>query len=144
MPQVNEVESYVNRLTAMRDRLRRQIDDEVEEAREAIRKPGESVNLHTHNADMDVEGLDNAVGVGHALERRLATVEEMLGRLSGEGESYLASDRERLDAYLDTEDFAERMRDGASGGEAAIDVPSMLPSTGRAGMEDLGTPAKPR
>ena len=116
MSQTSELESYVSRLTAMRDRLRRQIDDEVETAREVIRKPGESVNLHTHNADMDVEGLDEAVGVGHALESRLRTVEQMIEKLNRDGEKYLASDRERLDAYLDTEDFAERMRDGATGG----------------------------
>lgn len=121
---MTQLESYRSRLLAMRDRLRRQIDSEVEEAREAIRKPGESVNLHTHNADMDVEGLDNAVGVGHALERRLATVEEMLGRLDREGDRYLTSERERLDAYLDTEEFAERMRDGATGAQAAGDAPA--------------------
>jgi len=131
MSRVSEIESYVGRLTAMRDRLRRQIDDEVETAREVIRKPGESVNLHTHNADMDVEGLDEAVGVGHALQSRLATVEQMLGRLDREGETYLAGDRERLDAYLDTEDFAERMRDGASGGQAASDVAEIPSSTDR-------------
>jgi hypothetical protein len=128
---MTELESYRSRLLAMRDRLRRQIEGEVEEAREAIRKPGESVNLHTHNADMDVEGLDNAVGVGHALERRLGTVEEMLARLDREGEPYLSSDRERLDAYLDTEEFAERMRDGASGAQAATDVADVPMSTDR-------------
>lgn len=132
MPQISELDSYVNRLTAMRDRLRRQIDDEVEIAREVIRKPGESVNLHTHNADMDVEGLDPAVGVGHALQSRLETVEQMLARLDRDGEAYLASDRERLDAYLDTEDFAERMRDGASGSEAATDVADIPASSDRA------------
>lgn len=128
---MTELETYRSRLLAMRDRLRRQIEGEVEEAREAIRKPGESVNLHTHNADMDVEGLDNAVGVGHALERRLATVEEMLTRLDREGEPYLSSERERLDAYLDTEEFAERMRDGASGAQAATDVTDTPTSTDR-------------
>lgn len=124
---MTELETYRGKLISMRDRLRRQIDDEVESARESIRKPGESVNLHTHNADMDVEGLDEAVGVGHALQNRLEAVEEMLGRLDREGDLYLGEDRERLDAYLDTEDFAERMRDGASGGQAAIDVPEDMP-----------------
>lgn len=128
---MTQLESYRSRLLAMRDRLRRQIDSEVEEAREAIRKPGESVNLHTHNADMDVEGLDNAVGVGHALEQRLATVEEMLGRLDREGDRYLSSERERLDAYLDTEGFAERMRDGASGAQSAEDVADVATSMDR-------------
>ncbi|HEX6987274.1 MAG TPA: hypothetical protein VF170_17990 [Planctomycetaceae bacterium] len=133
---MTDLETYRNRLAAMRDRLRRQIDDEVEIAREAIRKPGESVNLHTHNADMDVEGLDPAVGVGHALERRLATVEEMILRLDREGESLLKNERERerIDAYLDTEDFAERLRDGASGGQAAADVPDLPKATERSGQ----------
>ena len=135
---MTELETYRSRLLSMRDRLRRQIDDEVETARESIRKPGESVNLHTHNADMDVEGLDEAVGIGHAFERRLATVEEMLGRLDQEGEPYLDSDRERLDAYLDTEDFAERMRDGASGAQAATDVTDIPMST------DLSNPSTDR
>ena len=128
---MKELDSYRGRLIAMRDRLRRQIDDEVEEAREAIRKPGESVNLHTHNADMDVEGLDPAIGVGHALEQRLATVEQMLQRLDREGEPYLKKERERIDAYLDTEDFAEQLRDGASGGQAATDVADTPKSTDR-------------
>jgi len=100
---MSETDDYLNRLTAMRDRLRRSIDDEVEEARDAIRKPGENTNLHTHNADMDVEGLDNAVGVGHALEHRLAMVEKIIERLSTERDNYLTSDRERIDAYLATE-----------------------------------------
>ena len=128
---MTELETYRGKLIAMRDRLRRQIDDEVESARESIRKPGESVNLHTHNADMDVEGLDEAVGVGHALQTRLSAVEEMLGRLDREGDLYLGEDRERLDAYLDTEDFAERMRDGASGAQAATDIADVPMSTDR-------------
>ena len=130
---MTEIESYVSRLTAMRDRLRRQIDDEVETAREAIRKPGESVNLHTHNADMDVEGLDQAVAIGHAFEQSLASVEEMLGRLDREGESLLSDERERarIDAYLDNEEFAERLRNGASGVQAATDVDEMPMSTDR-------------
>ncbi len=128
---MTELETYRSRLLSMRDRLRRQIDNEIEAAREAIRKPGESNNLHTHNADMDVEGLDEAVGIGHAFERRLATVEEMLGRLDHEGEPYLDSDRERLDAYIDMEDFADRMRDGAMGASAATDVADIPMSTDR-------------
>lgn len=110
---MTDVETYRSRLAAMRDRLRRQIDNEVEEARDSIHKPGENTNLHTHNADMDVEGLDNAVGVGHALQTRLETVDEMISRLDKEGDAYLKRDRPRLDAYLDTEDFAERLRDDA-------------------------------
>lgn len=112
---MNDVETYRSRLATMRDRLRRLIDDEVDEARDAIHKPGENVNVHTHNADMDVEGLDNAVGVSHALEQRLTTVEQMLIRLNADGESYLNAERERLDAYLDTEDFADRLRDDRTG-----------------------------
>ena len=115
---MNDVDTYLSRLVAMRDRLRRLIDDEVEEARDAVHKPGENVNVHTHNADMDVEGLDNAVGVGHALENRLATVEQMLVRLESEREPYLKAERERIDAYLDTEDFAERLRNEAAGDRA--------------------------
>ncbi len=122
---MNDVETYLNRLVAMRDRLRKLIDDEVEDIREVIHKPGEGVNIHTHNADMDVEGLDNAVGVGHALVHRLQTVETMLSRLRAEGESYLAGHRDRLDAYLDTEDFAERLRDGTTGDDANSDDASL-------------------
>ncbi|MBA3316164.1 MAG: hypothetical protein M3552_06545 [Planctomycetota bacterium] len=110
---MSKLESYKDRLAAMRDRLRRQIESEVDEARDSIHKPGESNNLRTHNADMDVEGLDEAVGIGHALERRLADVEQILMRLDKEGESVLKDkkERERIDAYLDTEGFAERMRE---------------------------------
>ena len=116
---MNEVENYLRRLSAMRERLRRLVDDEVEEARDAVHKPGESVNIHTHNADMDVEGLDNAVGVGHALVHRLVTVDKMLARLGTDGEPYLNQNRERIDAYLDTEDSVERLRNGTPGDEAA-------------------------
>ncbi len=113
---MRDIDSYVNRLTAMRDRLRRQIEEEIEEARDAIRKPGENVNLHTHNADMDVEGLDEAVAVGHAFEQRLAEVERMLVRLRRDGQAMLNDDRERerFDSYLEDEAFAERLRDGDS------------------------------
>jgi hypothetical protein len=109
---MSKLETYRDRLEAMRDRLRRQIETEVEDAREAIHKPGEPNNLRTHNADMDVEGLDQAVGIGHALERRLTDVEEILMRLDKEGESVLKDkkERERIDAFLDTENFAERVR----------------------------------
>ena len=51
------------------------------------------------------------LGVGHALQTRLETVDEMISRLDKEGDAYLKRDRPRLDAYLDTEDFAERLRD---------------------------------
>jgi hypothetical protein len=104
---MSETETYLNRLASMRDRLRRQIDDEVEEAREAIRKPGENTNLHTHNADMDVEGLDNAVGVGRALEHRLTMVDQIISQLTAGGDDYLRSDRERIDAYLTTEGLGD-------------------------------------
>lgn len=115
---MTKLETYRNRLLAMRNRLRRQIDDEIDEAREAIRKPGEEINLHTHNADMDVEGLDEAVGVGHALERQLASVEQILARLDSEGETLLKDDRqrERIDALLNPEDFAEHLRENGNGG----------------------------
>jgi hypothetical protein len=111
---MSKLETYRDRLGAMRDRLRRQIDGEIEDAREAIHKPGEVNNLRTHNADMDVEGLDKAVGIGHALEKRLTDVEEILTRLEREGESVLKDkkERQRIDAFLDSEDFAERIRKG--------------------------------
>lgn len=109
---MKDVEEYRERLLAMRARLRRQISSEIDDVREVIQKPGEQVHLHTHNADMDVEGLDEAVGVSHALERRIRTVDDALGRLDREGETLLKNkkERERLDALLDTEDFAERFR----------------------------------
>ena len=66
---------------------------------------------------MDVEGLDEAVALGHAFEQRLAAVESMLTRLSREGDAVLSDERERarLDAYLDDEAFAERLHDGEGG-----------------------------
>ena len=111
---MSKLENYRERLEAMRDRLRRQIASEVDEARDSIHKPGEPNNLRTHNADMDVEGLDQAVGVGHALERRLSDVEDILTRLQADGDGVLKDkkERERIDAFLDTEGFAERIRKG--------------------------------
>lgn len=109
---MNDVNNYRDRLLAMRTRLRRQIESEVDEVRDLTQKPGEQVHLHTHNADMDVDGLDEAVGISHALERRVQTVEDALSRLDREGEALLKNEteRERLDALLDTEEFAERFR----------------------------------
>lgn len=102
-----DVERYRERLLAMRSRLVQQIEGEIDDARESISKPGEQVRLHTHNADMDVSGLDEAIGVGHALENHLKTVDRFLGRLSQDGESLLANERERerLDALLETNDL---------------------------------------
>ena len=106
---MKDVDEYCDRLRAMRSRLLRQLDDEAEEIRESVQKPGEQIHLHTHNADMDVEGLDEAVGVSHALEQRLRTVDAVLGRLSRNGAAVLADarERERIDALLETNDFAE-------------------------------------
>jgi hypothetical protein len=110
---MSDVESYRDRLVAMRTRLRRQIEAEFDEVRDLTNKPGEQVHLHTHNADMDVEGLDEAVGISHALERRTRSVEDALARLNRDGDALLKSEkeRERLDALLDTEDFADRLRE---------------------------------
>lgn len=106
---MRDVDDYSDRLRAMRSRLLRQLDDEAEEIRESIQKPGEQIHLHTHNADMDVEGVDEAVGVSHALEQRLKTVDAMLAKLSHDGAAVLADERQRehLDALLEIEDFAE-------------------------------------
>lgn len=109
---MSELETYRDRLTAMRDRLRRQIESEADSARESIHKPGEANNLHTHNADMDVEGLDEAVGISHALQQRLGDVEQILSRLDGDGTTVLKDKKERarIDAFLDAEGFAEKFR----------------------------------
>ncbi len=111
---MSKLDSYRDRLASMRDRLRRQIEHEVEVARDSIHKPGEPNNLHTHNADMDVGGLDEAVGIGHALERRLADVEELMTRLDRDGEDVLKDkkERQRIDAFLASEDFATKIRKG--------------------------------
>lgn len=103
-----EIDEYCERLRAMRSRLIRQLDGELEDIRDAIRKPGEQIGLHTHNADMDVSGVDEAVGVSHALARRLRLVDTTLARLLRDGSAFLADEREhaRLDALLETEDFA--------------------------------------
>lgn len=104
---MKDVQDYLDRLREMRSRLVGQLDREIEEVRDSIHKPGEQVNLHTHNADMDVEGLDEAVGVSHALEGRLKSVEGAIGRLTRDGEATLKNtrERERLDALLDLDDF---------------------------------------
>lgn len=109
---MKDVENYRDRLFAMRARLKRQLELEIDEVRDLANKPGEQVHLHTHNADMDVEGLDEAVGISHALERRMQTVNDALSRLDREGEGLLKNEieRERLDALLGTEEFADKFR----------------------------------
>ena len=108
---MKDLRTYREQLYAMRDRLRRQMDDRADDARESISKPGEAVHLHTHNADMDVEGLDEAVALNHSAGQRLRTVDDVLARLDQEGESYLQDERQRLrlDALLDNEDFARQI-----------------------------------
>ena len=106
------LEETKQKLQAMRDRLQRQIGEQANEAYESMHRDGDGVHMHTHNADMDVEGLDEAVGVSHALEARVSTVDRLLQRLNSEGEQLLknSKERERIDALLATESFAEELR----------------------------------
>ena len=109
---MKDLATYRNRLYAMRDRLREQMNHHVEDARDVVSKPGEQVHLHTHNADMDVEGLDEAVALNHNAQQRLHSVEDMLAQLDEAGEAYLTDERQRmrLDALLDNEDFIRQIR----------------------------------
>ena len=108
----NDVNSVRTRLMSMRDRIRKQIGDQVDDIYEATHKDGDGAHLHTHNADMDAEGVDEAVGLSHAFEQRLRTIDGLLHRLDAEGESLLNDERERahIEALLETEDFAQNLR----------------------------------
>ena len=80
-PAEHTVGRYRTRLTAMRDRLAKSIDTEIDHAREAVEGPGEDQILHTHNADMDSEGVDAAVGTAAGLRDEHRQVELALSDL---------------------------------------------------------------
>ena len=107
------IEHYRTRLTVMRDRLAGQIGDQKEQADRALEGSTGDGILHTHNADMDTEGLDAAVGKARSLHDELDEVEGALNALSdleAGGDTELTDEaRARYDALLSTQDFAEEM-----------------------------------
>ena len=113
------VAHYREKLTAMHDRLAEKIADEREAAQDSIDGPGQDGILHTHNADMDVEGVDAAVGRARGLRDELRQADLALGDLKGRGDDETLDDAEatRLDSLLETQAFAERM-DAKFGGKA--------------------------
>ena len=102
---------YLARLQTMRERLTGEIGDEAEAARDAVDGTNDDGILHTHNADMDTEGVDAAVGRAHALRSEMRQVDLALADLRDRdaGEELNESDRARFDSLLDTQNFAEKM-----------------------------------
>ena len=111
------VAHYRDKLTAMHDRLAKQIAGEREIAEETS-QPADDGILHTHNADMDVEGVDGAVGRARALRDELRRADLALNDLKGKGDGDELDEAKRaeLDALLSTQDFAEKM-DAKYGGK---------------------------
>ena len=105
------VEHYRTRLTVMHDRLARQIADEREHIDESLKGSTGDGILHTHNADMDTEGLDAAVGTARGLHREMDEVDGALTELSDRpgGEQVEGDEKTRFDLLLSTQDFAEEM-----------------------------------
>ena len=102
---------YRAHLEAMEKRLTGAVNDEKAAAEDAVDGPGADGVLHTHNADMDTEGLDAAVGRSAALTREMKDVAAALRDLSGkpDDEQVGEADAARFDALLSTQDFAEMM-----------------------------------
>ncbi|WP_171186208.1 hypothetical protein [Alienimonas chondri] len=105
------VEYYRMRLTVMHDRLARQIADEREHAEDSLKGSTGDGILHTHNADMDTEGLDAAVGTARGLHKELDEVDGALSELTDRPGDAKVEEREkaRFDMVLSTQDFAEEM-----------------------------------
>jgi len=105
------VEHYRTRLTVMHDRLARQIADEREHVDESLKGSTGDRILHTHNADMDTEGLDAAVGTARGLHKEMDEVDGALNELTDRdgGEKVRGEEKSRFDLLLSTQDFAEEM-----------------------------------
>ena len=106
------LDDYIAELTRMRERLVHHIGDERDAAREALESPAEDGILHTHNADMDTEGIDAAVGVTRSLQDELVRVDQTIRALQGrDPDSPFKDDAERarVELMIDTQDWAERM-----------------------------------
>ena len=108
---LNTVAHYREKLTAMHDRLAKKIADEREAAADAVDGPGQDGILHTHNADMDAEGVDAAVGRARGLRDELRQADLALGDLRGRGDDETLDETHaaRLDSLLETQAFAEKM-----------------------------------
>ena len=100
---VKNLEKYRERLIELRDRLKSDLAGHVEAIQESVRAPGEVVDVTTHPADRDVEGLDTEVELGHRQHAILDQVEAALDRID-DGSYGRCEDcgqdiaRERLDA----------------------------------------------
>lgn len=78
---VKNVEKYRERLVALRDRLKSDIAGHAEAIQESVRAPGDDIDLPTHPADRDVEGLDKEVELGQRQHLILEQVEAALDRI---------------------------------------------------------------
>ncbi|MEM9702439.1 MAG: hypothetical protein AAF907_08350 [Planctomycetota bacterium] len=108
---LDTVERYRTRLTVMYDRLAGQIADEREHADESLKGATGDRSLHTHNADMDTEGLDAAVGAARSLRDEMNQVGAALAELTDRdgGSTVEGEQKARFDLLLSTQDFAEEM-----------------------------------
>ena len=78
---VKNLDKYRERLLELRDRLKRDIAGHVESIQESVRTSGDDVDLPTHPADRDVEGLDKEVELGQRQHVILDQVEAALDRI---------------------------------------------------------------
>jgi RNA polymerase-binding protein DksA len=102
MPAKNS-EKYRERLIDLRDRLKGDIAGHMEAIQDVVRAPGDDVDVPTHPADRDVEGLDREVELGHRQHAILDQVEAALDRIDQKtfgrcGNCGQEIARERLDA----------------------------------------------
>ena len=104
------VAHYREKLTAMHDRLAKMIGGEREIAEESAEPDADGV-LHTHNADMDVEGVDAAVARARGLRDEMRRADLALNDLKGRGDGDTLDDAKRagLDSLLETQAFAEKL-----------------------------------
>ncbi|HUG91659.1 MAG TPA: TraR/DksA family transcriptional regulator [Planctomycetaceae bacterium] len=78
---VKNFEKYRQQLVDLRDRLKADIAGHLEAIQEAVRAPGDDVDVTSHPADRDIEGLDTEVELGQRQHAILGQVEAALDRI---------------------------------------------------------------
>ena len=110
MAEPKTVAHYRERLSAMHARLAETVKDEREGAVDAA-VPADDGILHTHNADMDVEGVDAAVARVRSLRDELQQTDGALAALKDRpgDEEVPEAEATRLDLLLEAQSFAEKL-----------------------------------
>jgi DnaK suppressor protein len=76
-----ELETFKNRLVALRARLMRQVDASEAALREDVATPGDSSSVPSHPADSNTEGMDAEIAIAQNEQWLLEEVEHALERI---------------------------------------------------------------